>query len=89
MREVISCASGSNIIGVVAGGKLAPLVEISLVVCETKFVPGEKGELVRERLVENVNFSASPETLRDLAKQFTETANNSESEMAAVLKAAK
>ena len=79
MKEITSYAS--NYLALYNDGKLEPQAEIALVLCEPTYRLTSDGQLARERAVETVRFSASPETLRKLAERFTKTADEAEAEL--------
>lgn len=81
MKEITSYAS--NTLAILDDGKLKPQAEIALVLCEPNYRITSDGQLARERTVETVRFSASPDTLRKLSARFAKTADEIEAEVKA------
>lgn len=82
MKEVICIAR--NTFAQVRDGKITPQAEIVIVLNEPTYRE-VNGQVINERVNETVRFVASPLALLDMAKQFSDIADDIKKEVAAAL----
>lgn len=80
MKEVACTARNIMVIPVSDGEKLSirPMIETILVFTEPNYRINKENEVVVRREPQTIRFSASPESLREIAKNFLEWAEQAE-----------
>ena len=83
MKEIVT--TSANFYAVRVGKKLAPEIEIGLVLSEPHYRPDHGGEMIKERRCETVRFAASPDTLRRMAEGLVKFANEADEEIGGLI----
>jgi hypothetical protein len=87
VKEIVT--TSANFYAVRVGKKLAPEIEIGLVLSEPHYRPDHGGEMIKERRCETVRFAATPDTLRRMAEGLIKFANEADEEIGGLIQAGK